>query len=54
MDREDRDRKLDDLAFLLKDYLGTLEDIVQMTMPDDLDATMGEIYRRAGLQRRTV
>lgn len=50
VDGVEKDRKLDDLANLLCDYLGTLQDIVQVSMPGEVDACMREIYRRAGLQ----
>lgn len=51
MDGAERDRKLDDLADLLSDYLETLEDIVRTLMPDEAAHALAEVYRRAGLQQ---
>lgn len=51
MDQTEQDRKLDDLAYLLRDYLATVADIVGMVMPEDANRGLEEVYRRAGLQR---
>lgn len=51
VDAAEEDRKLDDLAFLLRDYLATIEDIVAHVTPGDTARALKEIYRRAGLQQ---
>lgn len=50
VDATEEDRKLDDLADLLLDYLATIRDIVAQITPDTGRA-LEEIYRRAGLQQ---
>lgn len=51
VDATEEDRKLDDLADLLRDYLATIEDIVAHVTPGDAARGFAEVCRRAGLQQ---